>query len=80
MGSPGFVVSQVVLLDAGTVRSNMTLVQVTTREDLNKYIAEKKREYGQCALCNKSHTFEKNFSFGKGRVPSGRLSNCPKLA
>ena len=64
----------------GTFQSNLTLAQISTRDDLNKYVADLKKSNGPCPCCNKFHTFEKNFSsFGKGRIPTHRLSSCPKF-
>ena len=54
----------------GTMRSNLVLADVTSRELLNKYVTEAKKVNGPCPCCKKQHTFEKNFSFGKDQVPT----------
>ena len=55
----------------GAVWSNMTLAEVTSRVELNKCVAEMQRILGPCPCCNRSHTYEKNFSFEQ--VMSQRL-------
>ena len=62
-----------------TVRSHMTIMQVKTRDDLNKYSADARKNIGACPLCGKTHTYERDFPFGKGKVPSRKLSHCPKF-
>ena len=61
------------------MKTNLTLAQVTSREDLNKFIVEQKKANGPCPVCKKNHTYEKKFPFGKGQIPSKRLASCPKF-
>ena len=59
------------------VHANLNLAKVTTRAELKEYTAETKKKYGPCPCCSKFHSFEREFSFGKGDVPSNRLHQCP---
>ena len=61
------------------MRTHMTVAQVNTRDDLNKYSAEARKNNGPCPCCNKFHTYERNFPFGKGKVPTRKLSYCQKF-
>ena len=38
-----------------------------------------KKAIGPCPACDQSHMYEKTFPFGKGRIPTRRLSYCPKF-
>ena len=40
------------------VQSNLTLTQITTRDELNKYSAEVRKNNGPCPCCKKHHTFD----------------------
>ena len=62
-----------------TVRSNLTLTQIKSREELNKFTTDAKKNNGPCPFCLKHHTFERNFGFGKGKVPTRRLNFCQKF-
>ena len=61
------------------IRSNLTLAKVQTRQQINEFVTEAKKVNGPCPVCNRSHTYEKTFSFGKGNVPTRRLSYCSKF-
>ena len=44
-----------------------------------QYFTEAKKANGPCVVCKKSHTYERNFPFGKAKVPSRRLSACDEF-
>ena len=62
------------------VKAHMTLAKITNKQELQDYIADRKKSYGPCPACNKSHTFEKEFPapIGKAYLPSMRLDSCPE--
>ena len=61
------------------VRTNLTVAKITTKEQLNEYFAEAKKKIGPCPCCNRFHTYERDFPFGKGQVPTRRLTSCNKF-
>ena len=56
-----------------SVRPHLTLAQIKTKEELNRYVAGQKAAFGPCSCCNKSHSFERNFpSLGQRQILTRR--------
>ena len=62
-----------------TVYSNLTLAEISTRTELDEYCKEHLRNNRPCQVCDEQHHFQKSFTFGKGLVPTRRLSTCPEF-
>ena len=65
---------------AQSVKVNMAVAKISTKEDYNKYIGETKKEIGKCPACQQGpHNYTRNFPFGKAEWPSNRLESCPQF-
>ena len=42
-------------------------------------MTEAKKINGPCVCCDRNHTYERMFPFGKSRVPTRRLDSCQKF-
>ena len=53
------------------VRSHLTLAKIKTKQELQEYITESKKNIGPCPACNKAHTYERDFPalIGKAQIP-----------
>ena len=60
-----------------SIKVNMAIAKISSKEDYNKYIGETKKEIGKCRACQQGpHNHTRNFPFGKAEWPSKRLELC----
>ena len=63
-----------------SIKVNMAVAKISSKEDYNKYIGETKKEIGKCPACQQGpHNYTRNFPFGKAEWPSNRLESCPQF-
>ena len=59
---------------------NIAVSKINTRDDYNKYLGETKKQIGNCPACSQAtHSYTRNFPFGKAEWPSNRLDSCPRF-
>jgi len=62
-----------------TVKVNVAVVKVKTRNDYNQHLPTK-RQAGNCPGCNQpAHNYSRQFPFGMAEWPSTRLDTCPRF-
>ena len=62
----------------GSVKINLSISQISTRNDYEKALQEAKTKLGSCPSCSGAiHMYSKKFPFGVADWPSRRLSACP---
>ena len=60
-----------------TVKVNVAVTKVRTRDEYNKYLPETRRQAGNCPGCNQpAHNYQRQFPFGMANWPSTRLDTC----
>ena len=63
-----------------SVKVNLAVARISTRDDYNKYLPETKKQLGKCPGCNQApHSYSRQFPFGKADWPSNRLETCPQF-
>ena len=63
-----------------TVKANMAVAKITTKEEYKQHLPDTRKQLGKCPCCNKEpHSYTRQFPFGKADWPSNRLESCPQF-
>ena len=65
---------------AGTIKVNVAVTKITTRDEYRQHLPDTKRQIGDCPCCKQSpHMYSRKFPFGNADWPSNRLESCPQF-
>ena len=68
------------VLTGPSVKVNVAVAKITTKDEYNKYLPETRKDIGKCPACNQgAHNYTPKFPFGKADWPSNRLESCPQF-
>jgi len=63
-----------------SVRVNVAVTKITTRDEYCQHLPETKRQLGDCPCCKQSpHMYQRKFPFGTAEWSSNRLESCPQF-